>query len=59
MTVHRQRWPLILAAARGVVIFAAVWFSRPLMLLGLAGLIAASVWDMYLHKACARARCAS
>lgn len=54
MAAHGQRWPLILAVVSSVVTFAAVWFSRPLVLLGLIGLIAASAWDMYLHKTCAQ-----
>jgi mercuric ion transport protein len=50
MTVHGQPQPLILAVVSSVVTFAAVWFSRPLVLLGLLGLVAASVWNMYLQK---------
>ena len=52
MAVHGQSRPLILAVVSSVVTFVAVWFSRPLVLLGLLGLIAASVWDMALHKRC-------
>ncbi len=52
MAVHRQSWPLILAVVSSVVTFIAVWFSRPLVLLSLLGFVAASVWDMALHKRC-------
>lgn len=52
MAVHGQSRPLILAVVSSVVTFVAVWFSRPLVLLGLLGLVAASVWDMALHKRC-------
>jgi len=48
--MHGQRRPLILAVISSVVIFVAVWFSRPLAMLGLVGLIAASVWGIYLQK---------
>jgi len=48
--IHGQRRPLILAVISSVVIFVAVWFARPLVLLGLVGLIAASVWGIYLQK---------
>ena len=51
-SLHNQRAPLTLAAVSGVVILTAVWFSRPLVLLGLVGLIAASVWDVVLRKSC-------
>lgn len=50
MAAHGQSRPFILAVVSGIVTFVAVWFSRPLVLLGLLGLIAASVWDMALHK---------
>ncbi len=50
LAAHGQRRPLVLAVVSSVLIFAAVWFSRPLVLLGLVGLIAASVWDRYLYK---------
>ena len=53
MAIHGQSRPLILAVVSSVVTFVAVWFSRPLVLLGLLGFIAASVWDMALHKRCA------
>ena len=50
MASHNLRWPLVLAVVSSIVVFAAIWFSRPLVLLGLVGLITASVWDMYLHR---------
>jgi hypothetical protein len=31
-----------------------VWFSPATVLLGLLGLIAASGWDIYLHKRCGK-----
>ena len=52
MAVHGQPRPLILAVVSSVVIFVAVWFSRPLVLLGLLGLVTASVWDMALRQRC-------
>jgi mercuric ion transport protein len=52
MAVHGQSWPLILAVVSSVVTFVAVWLSRPLVLLGLLGFVAASVWDMVLHRRC-------
>jgi mercuric ion transport protein len=52
LAVHGQSWPLILAVVSSVVTFSAVWFSRPLVLLGLLGFVATSVWDMALHKRC-------
>lgn len=55
MATHGQRLPLIVAVISSVVMVAAVWFSRPLVLLGIAGLIVASGWDMYLHKTSAPA----
>lgn len=48
---HRQRGPLLVTIVSSVVIVAAVWFSRPLVILGLVGLIVASVWNMYLQRA--------
>jgi mercuric ion transport protein len=48
---HGQRGPLLVTVGSSFVIVAAVWFSRPVVILGLVGLIAASVWNMYLHKA--------
>jgi mercuric ion transport protein len=45
---HGQRLPLTVAVVSSIMIVAAVWFSRPLVLLGVAGLIAASAWDIYL-----------
>jgi len=49
---HGQSGPLTLAVVCSVIVFAAVWFSPIVVLLGLAGLLAASVWDMGLHKTC-------
>ena len=42
----------IFAALCSVVSLAAIWFSPPLVLLGLLGLITSSAWDIYLHKTC-------
>jgi mercuric ion transport protein len=47
---HGNRMPRTVAVICSVVIVIAVWFSPPLVLVGLAGLIAASVWDIYLCK---------
>jgi mercuric ion transport protein len=47
---HGQRGPLLVTVVSSIVIVAAVWFSRPLVILGLVGLIVASVWNIYLHK---------
>jgi hypothetical protein len=57
MRLHGQRYPLVLAVISSVVIFSAVWFSRPLVLLGLVGLIAASGWNVYLHQTGTRQNC--
>jgi mercuric ion transport protein len=47
---HGNEIPRIVAVVCSVVIIVAVWFSRSLVLLGLVGLIAASVWDIYLCR---------
>ena len=47
---HGQRGPLLVTLVSSIVMVAAVWFSRPLVILGLVGLIVASVWNIYLHK---------
>ena len=41
---------LILVIVSAIVVFTTIWFSKLLVYIGLAGLIAASVWDIYLQK---------
>lgn len=43
---HHQRGPLRLGLAGAIVAFAALWFLAPLAYAGLAGVVAASVWDI-------------
>ena len=47
---HGKGTPRTLAVICSVVIIIAIWFSPPLVLLGLVSLIAASVWDIYLCR---------
>jgi mercuric ion transport protein len=47
---HGNEMPRIVAIVCSVVIIVAVWFSPSLVLLGLAGLIAVSGWDIYLCR---------
>lgn len=47
---HGKGTPRTVAVICSVVIIVAVWFSPPLVLVGLVGLIAASVWDIYLCR---------
>jgi len=48
---------LILSIVSAMVVFAAIWFSKTLVYIGLAGLITASVWDIYLKKTCTPESC--
>ena len=50
--VHGHSWPLLLAVLSSGVVFATVWFSHPLVLLGLLGLVVASAWAIALHQTC-------
>ncbi len=50
---HGQRAPLVLAIVASGVVVAAVWLSRLLVLAGLAALIVASLWGLYLARTCA------
>ena len=43
---HKQSGPFILGTAAAIIAFAALWFFAPLAYLGLAALIAASIWDI-------------
>jgi mercuric ion transport protein len=49
---HGYRRPLILGGASSlfILIFVYGWFLKPLVYLGLAGLIAASVWNIVLKR---------
>ena len=47
---HGNRVPRTVAVVSSVVIMVTVWFSPSFVLLGVAGLIVASVWDIYLCK---------
>jgi mercuric ion transport protein len=53
---HGQRLPRTVALVSSIVLVAAVWFSRLVVLLGLAGLIAAALWDVYLCKTSAEGK---
>ncbi|HEX9667509.1 MAG TPA: MerC domain-containing protein [Thermodesulfobacteriota bacterium] len=54
---HGRKGSLILVIISAIVVFAAIWFSKLLVYIGLVGLIAASVWDIYLQKACKPESC--
>lgn len=54
---HGRKGSLILVIASAVVVFAAIWFSKTLVYIGLVGLIAASVWDIYLKRTCGSEAC--
>ncbi len=49
---HRRKGSLIFAIVSAIVVFASIWFSKPLVYIGLVGLVTASVWDIYLKKTC-------
>jgi len=54
---HGRKGGLILIVVSAIVVFTAIWFSRTLVYIGLVGLIAASVWDIYLKKTCRTESC--
>src|SRR5579884_2789044 len=54
---HGRKGSLILIVISAIVVFAAIWFSKPLVYIGLVGLIATSVWDIYLKKTCGSEAC--
>ncbi len=49
---HGERWPLILGGISSlfIVLFVYGWFLKPMVYLGLAGIIAASVWNIVLKR---------
>ncbi|MCI0454471.1 MAG: MerC domain-containing protein [Candidatus Dadabacteria bacterium] len=47
---HGRKGSLILVVISAIVVFAAIWFSKSLVYIGLLGLITASIWDTYLKK---------
>ncbi len=47
---HERDGPFFLGTAAAIVAFAALWFFVPLAYLGLATLIAASVWDIVVLR---------
>ncbi len=47
---HGRKGSLILVVVSAIVVFAATWFSKSLVYIGLLGLITASIWDIYLQK---------
>jgi len=49
---HGNRWPLILGGASAFLIlfFAYGMFIRPVVYLGLLGLIGASIWNVFLKR---------
>jgi hypothetical protein len=47
---HGRKGSLILVVVSDVVVFADIWFSKPLVYIGLVGLITASLWDIYLKR---------
>ncbi|MER3446275.1 MAG: hypothetical protein C4291_05260 [Candidatus Dadabacteria bacterium] len=54
---HGRKESLILVIVSAIVVFVAIWFSKLLVYIGLVGLIAASVWDIYLRKTCKPESC--
>ena len=54
---HGRKGSLILVVISAIVVFSAIWFSKPLVYFGLVGLIVASVWDIYLQKTCRTESC--
>ncbi|MFQ5756636.1 MAG: MerC domain-containing protein [Acidiferrobacterales bacterium] len=52
---HGQSGPFYLGAVGGVTAFATLWFFTPLAYVGLAAVIAASVWDIVLARQCEQA----
>ncbi len=49
---HGRKGSIILAIISAIAVFVAIWFSKLLVYIGHVGLIAASVWDIYLKKTC-------
>lgn len=51
---HKNLWPMILGGISSLFIlfFAYGWFLKPMVYLGLAGLVGTSVWNMVLKKRC-------
>jgi len=47
---HGRKGSLFLVIVSAIVVFAAIWFSKTLVYIGLLGLILSSVWDIYLKK---------
>ena len=47
---HRRRGPFLLGLVCAITAFAALWFFAPLAYTGLVGVMAASVWDVFLLK---------
>ncbi len=47
---HGDRRPFLLGLVSAVVAFASLWLLAPLAWLGLAGVVAASVWDILLLR---------
>ncbi len=49
---HKNRWPLILGGVSAFIIlfFAYGMFIRPLVYLGLLGLVGASIWNVFLKR---------
>jgi mercuric ion transport protein len=51
---HKNRWPVILGGISSLLIlfFIYGWFLKPLVYLGLVGLVGTSVWNLVLKKRC-------
>lgn len=52
--MHKTRWPLILGGISSIFIifFIYGWFLKPMVYLGLAGLVGSSVWNVLLKRRC-------
>ncbi len=52
--VHKNRWALILGGISSIFIifFIYGWFLKPMVYLGLAGLVGTSVWNVLLKRRC-------
>jgi mercuric ion transport protein len=51
---YRNRWPVIMGGISSLFIlfFTYGWFLKPLVYLGLVGLVGTSVWNLVLKKRC-------
>lgn len=52
--MHKGRWPVILGGMSSIFIifFSFGWFLKPMVYVGLAGLVGASAWNLLLKRRC-------